>query len=88
MKNKLKKYQKNRFLDILDPAGLRAAMEKFLKHLKSLRYPLETLQSYSTTEVNGWRQKLGVDAKFASKLDFTVEALVAYSDLRPPGEIY
>ena len=34
-------------------------------------------------EVNGWRQKRGVDVKFASKLDFSTEALVAYPSLRP-----
>ena len=30
------------------------------------------------TEVNGWQQKRGVYVKFASKLDFSTEALVAY----------
>ena len=40
---KLKKYQKNRFLDILDPAGLRGTVEKFLKHSKSLVTPGNTV---------------------------------------------
>ena len=41
-------------------------------------HPLETLySSYSPTEVNGCRQKHGVDVKFASKLGF-----------RPPVSIH
>ena len=37
-------------------------------------------------EVNGWRQKHGVDVNFASKLDFSTEfeVLLAYPALRPP----
>ena len=33
---------------------------------------------------NGCRQNYGVDVKFASKLDFSAEALVAHPGLHPP----
>ena len=33
-------------------------------------------------EVNGCRQRRGLDVKFASKLDFSAEALVAHTGLR------
>ena len=40
------------------------------------------------TEVNGCRQKHSVDVKFASNLDFSAEALVAYPGLRPPADLH
>ena len=73
---KLKNYQKNRLIDILDPGGLHKTVEIFLN--------IGNHYVTSTTEVNGWRQKRGLDVKFASKLDFSDEALVAYPDLRTP----
>ena len=34
-------------------------------------------------EINGCRQKRGVDVKFASKLEFSAEALTAHPGLPP-----
>ena len=37
-------------------------------------------------EANGCQQKRGVNVKFASKLDFSTEAFIAYPGLGPPGD--
>ena len=61
----------------LRPSGTARNRGKTFKTYEILCYPLETLESYSPMEVNGCRQKRGLDVKFASKLDFSAEALVA-----------